>query len=374
MNETKATRYQRLKRRAHAAAFASGALMLAALALTPASRWLAEWARRMALGLSGVPRAAVTLGAFVGLAVVLWEAFALPAVLYLGLRVDRRFRGAEHSVEGMLAAQAQATLVALPAALVVVVVVLGSAQAAGAWWWLLSGALLAVGFVLALQAAPVLVALVSRPRPLDSPALVARLADLARRAGVPVEGVDELHVEASASTTALVTGVGRARRIFVSSDVLRDWSQDEIAVVVAHELAHHAHHDLWRTLALDVGILSAALGVADFVIGRVSLVSGGTDALAALPLVALVAGGVWLLATPLRHAQSRAHEHRADRFALALTGGADAFGAAIRRLGARHLAEERPTKLTQWLYHRHPSVAERLAMAEGAKGGRTART
>ncbi len=96
--------------------------------------------------------------------------------------------------------------------------------------------------------------------------------------------------------------------------------------------------------------------------GRVPALSPGD--LAALPLIALVAGAVWLAATPLRHAHSRRQERRADQFALALTGGADAFSAAIRRLGAQHLAEERPSPLTQWLYHRHPSVAERLAIAD----------
>jgi hypothetical protein len=36
----------------------------------------------------------------------------------------------------------------------------------------------------------------------------------------------------------------------------------------------------------------------------------------------------------------------------------------VRRLGAKHLAEERPSTLTRWLYHRHPPVADRLALAE----------
>jgi STE24 endopeptidase len=87
------------------------------------------------------------------------------------------------------------------------------------------------------------------------------------------------------------------------------------------------------------------------------------DRLAALPALALVAGLIWLAATPLRHAQSRRHERRADAFALALTGGVDAFDAAIRRLGARHLADERPSAITRWLFYRHPSVGERLEYA-----------
>ena len=76
-----------------------------------------------------------------------------------------------------------------------------------------------------------------------------------------------------------------------------------------------------------------------------------------------VAGAVWTLVTPARHALSRWHERRADQFALALTGQGEAFVAAIRRLAEQHLAEERPSRVTRWFTHRHPSIEERLAMA-----------
>ena len=74
--------------------------------------------------------------------------------------------------------------------------------------------------------------------------------------------VDELP-RGDGRLTALVTGAGRSRRIFIASELIRDWSDDEVAVVAAHELGHHAHHDLWRTLALDALLLSLALWLAD---------------------------------------------------------------------------------------------------------------
>ncbi len=176
-------------------------------------------------------------------------------------------------------------------------------------------------------------------------------------------GIDEYRASETGRTTALVTGLGRNRRIFISSEVVRDWSDTEIAVVVAHELAHHAYHDLLRTLALDAVVLSCGLGASALVVSAMAGAAGAAD-LATLPLIALVAGAVWLAATPIRHAQSRRHERRADLFALVVTGGSDAFSSAIRRLGAQHLAEERPSAMTRWFFHRHPTVAERLAMAE----------
>jgi STE24 endopeptidase len=60
---------------------------------------------------------------------------------------------------------------------------------------------------------------------------------------------------------------------------------------------------------------------------------------------------------------SRWQERRADQFALAVTGQAAAFAAAVRRVGERNLIEDRPDTLTRWFFHRHPTIEERLAMA-----------
>ncbi|MFI5178304.1 MAG: M48 family metalloprotease [Vicinamibacterales bacterium] len=363
MNETKASRYQRLRRRAQAAGLLSGGVMLAALAFAPAGRRLAGWAAEPVRGLAGPVGTGVGLVLFVILLVVLWEIAALPAMLYLGLRVDGRLNGDPPAVDEVLAAQGHATLVALPVALVVALTLELSVRLAGAYWWLAAGVLLAIGLGAALHGAPAVLARLANAAPVSRPGLAARLAELAGQARVPVAGIDEWRTGEGGRTTALVTGIGRTRRIFISSDLVRDWSDTEIAVVVAHELAHHAYHDLLRTLAVDAFVLSAALGASAAVV-RFAPAVGPLEDLATLPLVALVAGGVWLAATPLRHAQSRRHERRADLFARVVTGGSGAFSAAIRRLGARHLAEERPSAVTRWLFHRHPTVAERLAMAE----------
>jgi STE24 endopeptidase len=164
----------------------------------------------------------------------------------------------------------------------------------------------------------------------------------------------------------MVTGTGDRRRILISSEVIRHWTDDEILVVIAHELAHLAYRDLWLTLALDAVILVAGLSASSLVLAAPPpwMAARHPGELAALPSILATVMLVWTVATPLRHALSRRQERRADIYALAVTGGADAFTTAIRRLGARRLAEERPSGLTRWFFHTHPSVAERLAVAD----------
>jgi STE24 endopeptidase len=89
--------------------------------------------------------------------------------------------------------------------------------------------------------------------------------------------------------------------------------------------------------------------------------------IAGLPLLLLAAGTVSLAMVPAAHAMSRAFERRADRFALDLTRNPGAFISAMRRLSAQNLAEERPSKIVQWLFYSHPPVRERIAAAQAFK-------
>jgi STE24 endopeptidase len=365
MNESKATRYQRLRRRARTVSMAAALLTLALIALTPASRILAGAARAAGAGLSGWGGSAVALVVFAGCVVLLCELAGFAASMYLARRAAAASGRTAPRGGELLMERLHAAAVVLPAAIAGGAVIQISAVLAGNAWWLVAGPAIALLLAGAMRFAPVLFASLGEVKPLGRATLAARLSELAGRARVPVAAIDEWVVDESAPATALVTGVGRTRRILVSSEIVRRWSEDEIAVMVAHELAHHAHHDLWRTLALHASVLWAALGAAHAVAVRVAdrIGIGGPAELAALPLVALVTGLVWVLATPLANAQSRRQERRADTFALQMTDGVEAFGSAVVRLGAKHLAEERPTLLTRWLYHRHPSVAERLALA-----------
>jgi STE24 endopeptidase len=346
----------------------SAGIMLALIALTPAARWLEDAAWAYAEGLPPMPQACVALVVFVTAVVLLWEAAAVPALLYLALAVDGAYIPGRETptVEGVLGAELQAVAVALPAALLAAAVVSTAVIVAGAWWWLLAGVVLAAGLAGLLHLGPAVLARLALVRPLSRPDLARTLEALVHRAQVPIAGIHEWAVADGSSVTAVVAGVGRSRRVLVSSELVRHWSDAEIGVVVAHELAHHAHKDLWRALGLNVVVLCGGLWLAGMAVGWAGgwLGLSGPGDLAALPLLAFVASAVWAVSGPLRLAQSRHHERRADLFALSMTDGADAFGAAVRRLGVRYLAEERPSRLTRWMHHRHPSVAERLELAD----------
>jgi MFS family permease len=207
MNESRATRYQRARRRAHAAGVLSGGAVLLALALTPAGAGLAGWADGASRGWAPALAPAVGLIAFTLAVAVLWEVAWLPAAWYLAARVNGP-GDTPADWRSVLAAQAQAMFVAGVAALAGGAAVQGAAGLAGSGWWAVAAALLAAVLVAAMRVGPAAIARVSGARPVTRPALVERLGELARRVKVDIASIDQLPVTAGITATR----VGRLRR------------------------------------------------------------------------------------------------------------------------------------------------------------------
>ena len=264
MNEAKAARYQRLRRRADVVSGAAGIVVLALCGLTPVGAALAAWTRRSVAGATGPWHALAEVVVFVATLAAALEVLALPVVIYLGVSLDRRFKRADKSVGGLVSAQLHAGAVGVIASVVVGIVVHLSVRAAGGWWWLVTGVVLSAALAAVVRGISGLIVRSGAATQLQGSELTARLARVSVEAGVPVAGIFEWCEHSDEGRTASVTGFGRGRRILIAPEVLRDWSHDEIAVVVAHELSHHKHHDLIQAVMLDALMLSSALAVADF--------------------------------------------------------------------------------------------------------------
>jgi STE24 endopeptidase len=170
------------------------------------------------------------------------------------------------------------------------------------------------------------------------------------------------------TANAAVVGLGRTRRILVSDTLLREFPVEEVEVVLAHELAHHARRHVAKGLLLQSVLVLAALWTADRALraGAAALGLAGPADPAGLPLLALVVAGLGLLTTPLVAAWSRRLEREADRVALDVTGAPHAFVAAMERLGRLNLAERQPGRLRELLFATHPSLEARIAAARAA--------
>jgi len=200
----------------------------------------------------------------------------------------------------------------------------------------------------------------------------ARLASLARRAGVRPLPVYQCAVGGTTRRAqATLIGLGPTRRVLVSDTLLADYSEGEIEAVLAHELGHHVHRDVWQLVAFEFAVAVVALRAASWAMAHAGpgLALAGQSDVAALPLFALAGGAVVAASAPLGNALSRYQEHRADQFAIRLTRDPASLASGLRRLGAQHLAEERPSRLVELLWHTHPPLDRRLEAARVAAAG-----
>ncbi|MEX2270074.1 MAG: M48 family metalloprotease [Vicinamibacterales bacterium] len=357
-NEDRSIRYHRLRRQASVLSTLAAAAALVFLIATPASRTLAS-----------------LVGGFVVLYVMLLalvvEAVTLPFAFQIGWRLERKYGLSRESAAGWFRAHLKGFAVGLPIVIAAAEAVYVAARTWPEVWWLPAAAMLTAGLVALVHLAPVmLMPLFVRVKPLERPELSRRLAALTARAGVPVVGVFEWELGARTSkANAALTGLGATRRILVSDTLLAGYSDDEIEVILAHELAHHVHRDLWTAVAVESALLFLGAYAAHVVI-RMAGPSVGILSpadVAGLPLLLLTAGALSLVLSPVARAVSRRHERRADAFALTMTRAPEAFISAMKRLGAQNLAEEDPSALTRVLFHSHPPMVERIRRARATQ-------
>ena len=369
MNEDKAARYHRLKRRAAVLALAASIVILLAVLASGASVALRSAAEGAASSIgSAVWRDALVVLLYVAGLMMVHEAAGLPFAFYSGFMLERRYGLSNERLSAWLKDQAKSLGVGLMLG--------GGAAEIIYWfirrdplnWWLPTGAIFAVLIVGLTNLAPVvLLPLFFRVKPLDRDVLRARLLELAERAGARVVGAYEWGLaEKTRKANAALAGLGRTRRILVSDTMLAEYSDDEIEVVLAHELAHHVHGDIWKGIVFEITLVIAGFFFAARILAAFAGVFGlsGPADPAGLPLLLLAAGAVSLLMVPAAHALSRAYERSADRFALELTKNPGAFISAMRRLGAQNLAEEQPSRIIQWMFYSHPPLRERIEAAQ----------
>jgi STE24 endopeptidase len=366
LNEDKASRYHRLKRHSAVIAVALTGMVLGGLLLSGASRVLADAAAAWAQASPGRFSPA-GIAIYVALLAAVQGATAFPLTYYRGFFLEHRYGLSSEDAGGWLRDHAKGALLALLFALAAAETVYFFLTVLPGWWWLASAAVFAaVMFGLAKLLPLVVLPIFYKFTPLDRESLRARLTSLSERAGVPVLGIYEWGLgEKTRRANAALVGTGGTRRIIVSDTLLAEYSDDEIEVILAHELAHHVHRDILTGLLVESALLLAAFYVAALTLGatweRLGLRSPSD--VAGLPLLVLAAGAVNVAATPVVNALSRWNERRADRYALALTKRPAAFISAMKRLATQNLADERPSRAVLWLFHTHPPIEQRIEAA-----------
>jgi Zn-dependent protease with chaperone function len=368
VNEDRATRYHRLKRQAHVMSLVWSVAFLGGLLWSGLSLTLRSGADAVTASTASGFNRTLTIVVYTCLLALANEIGASPIAFYAGFLLERRYGLSNERFAGWLWSQLKSLAIGLILASVSALVLYRLIARYPQHWWVMAGMAFAALIVGLTQAMPILLLpLFYRVKPLERESLRARLLTLAERAGARVLGAYEWGLsDKTKKANAALAGLGSTRRILVSDTMLAEYSDEEIEVVLAHELAHHVHGDIWKGIVFESSLILAGFYLAARLLEALAAPLGlrGVADVAGLPLLVLAAGAVSLVMLPVAHAISRAYERSADRFALDLTRNPDAFISAMRRLGAQNLAEEHPSKVVQWLFYSHPPLRDRIAAAQ----------
>ncbi len=236
-------------------------------------------------------------------------------------------------------------------------------------WFAPAGVAAAVFVVLGSFAYPVVFEPVfNRFTPMADGPLRTELLTLAARDDAGV--TDVLVADASRRTTALnayVSGFGASKRVVVYDTLLASSSDDEVAVVVAHELGHATADDVVvgtveGAAGAGFGVMLLYLILSSRPVQRAAGVTSAADP-SVVPLVlALVTVGS-LLALPVQNTVSRQIEARADAHALLLGSDPATFIDVQQQLAVSNLSHLEPNSVLAFWFSSHPDALSRIGMA-----------
>lgn len=296
------------------------------------------------------------------------KAIGLP-LEYYGFRLEHRYHLSNQRLRSWLIDEFKGLLVGLLLATVAVELIYFLLRQVPQYWWLIAWAVFMGLFVLLAQLAPiVLFPIFYKFEPLENEELKRRLIVLSERAGTRVRGVYKWHLsEKSKKANAALTGLGATRRIILADTLLDNYSDDEIEAVLAHELGHHVHRHILKSIFMQAGItlfgFCLANQVLQYAVERRNMFETMSD-FANFPLLILVSTGLSFLLMPALNAYSRFNERQADRYCFESVASVEPFISSMNKLAEQNLSEKTPSRWVEWFLHSHPAITKRVAAAE----------
>ncbi|HKU25318.1 MAG TPA: M48 family metallopeptidase, partial [Candidatus Sulfotelmatobacter sp.] len=336
-----ARRYNGIRRWLGIADFAVGLLLLIVLLVTRWSDSLRDFAYR--IGFQNY-----SLSLFVYLVSLLGISKLLGLTLdYYSFRLERRFKLSNQRFGGWAWDELKGFLLGLVMGAIVVELVYFTIRQWPLHWWIIGWAFFMGLFILLAQLAPVvLFPIFYKFEPLDNEDLRRRLVMMSERAGTRVRGVYRWKLsEKSKKANAALTGLGRTRRIILADTLLDNYSPDEIEAVLAHELGHHVHKHIFKSILVQAAITFFGFWAANWTLHYAidQRMFEQLSDFANLPLLALVSFLLSFLLMPALNAYSRFNERQADRYAFESTASVEPFISSMNKLADQNLAERTPS-------------------------------
>ncbi len=296
----------------------------------------------------------------------------LPLGFYSTYIIEHRYNLSNQTLGRWAWERLKALLVAAPLMVIVAVILFYCLKTYAMGWWLPVAIVLTFFSIILARIVPTyIMPLFYKFTPIEDGSLKERITALCKNAGIHIGGIFSFDMSKNTrKANAGFTGIGKATRIILGDTLLKEFTEEEIETVFAHELGHYKHKHV--LIGIGVGMISTFVGLyitAQLYAASLSWFGFSSIAdVAALPLLGLWLSIFGLVTSPLGNMLSRKHEREADRYAVQTTGKPTAFISALRKLAETNLADPEPHPLVEFLFYSHPSIARRIAMVEALHG------
>ncbi len=235
-------------------------------------------------------------------------------------------------------------------------------------WWIGATAFYVL-FVVALSAIfPTLIMpLFNNFTPLENKELTEKVTAMMKSAGITVVGIYKWGLEEKTNAgNAAFTGLGKSRRIILGDTLLKDYSEEQILSILAHEVGHYKNRDTARLLVVGTILAGVGFFIAKIVLDLLVLKLGfeSISDIATLPLFIFALLIFSITTMPISNGYSRKREYAADKYAVEEMGNSEGLTSALEKLADQNLSDKNPNRLTEILLHSHPSLKRRIAAAQ----------
>ena len=307
-------------------------------------------------------------GAFFIISYLIVILFSFPLDFFEGFILEHKFKLSKQGLPGWLKDYLKKALISLIITGVIVESVYVFLGVFAKTWWIFASFLWLLITVIFTRIFPSLILpLFFKSRPLEDAILKERISRLAEKFNFKLS--DMLVLELSRKTVkanAMVTGLGKSKRIYLSDTLLSDFSVSEIEIVVAHELSHDKNRDIYKHILASFAVSFLAFYLCDLALNG-SLAYFGYNAkndIANLPLLSLLILSVTFVVLPFQNSFSRLLERNADIGSIKATGNPQDFISMIARLGHKNLSDFSSGKLIEAFLYDHPPISQRINLAK----------
>ena len=223
---------------------------------------------------------------------------------------------------------------------------------------------MAIIIVMNMLYSQIIVPLFNKQTPLENGELRDAIEEFAERNKFKIKDIYVINgSKRSTKANAYFSGMGKTKRIVLYDTLIEQLSPKEIVAVLAHEIGHYKHHDIYKNLIFSTLSVGIYLFIFSFLADSTPLANAmGSDSpslLLSIIAFGLLLTPVSLFLSPVLNLLSQKNEYNADNYAAANGLGEDLIN-ALKKLTAKNFSPLTVHPLYAVFYYSHPTLLQRI--------------